>query len=164
MKRTRRGWLRNMAIAGSVAVPLAIATFWMGVGNGRLPTMTIETPGGRILVEVANNPAARAAGLSNRDALNSVVGLLLKWDTPGRHPIWMAGMRFSLDLVWIDAAGRIIAVLPNVPPCRSEPCPLYEPDGSKRSLAVPELSAVGAAHRGLNVGGIVQIQNLSHGE
>jgi uncharacterized protein len=153
-----------MAIAGGVAVPLAIATFWMGVGNGRLPTMSLETSGGRILVEVADKPTARAAGLSNRDSLNGVDGLLLKWDTPGRHPIWMAGMRFSLDLVWIDAAGRITAVLPNVPPCRLEPCPLYEPHGSERSLAVLELSAGEAAHRGLTVGAIVQIQNLSHGQ
>jgi uncharacterized protein len=152
-----------MAIAGGVAVPLAIATFWMGVDRGRLPTMSIETPGGRILVEVANKPAARAAGLSDRDALNGVDGLLLKWDTPGRHPI-RAGMRFSLDLVWIDAAGRITAVLPNVPPCRLEPCPLYEPDGSERSLAVLEPSAGEAAHRGLTVGAIVQIQNLSYGQ
>jgi uncharacterized protein len=153
-----------MTIAAGIAVPLAIATFWIRVDNGRLPTMSLETPHGRILVEVADKPAARSAGLSNRDALNGVDGLLLKWDAPGRHPIWMPGMRFSLDLVWIDADGRVTSVLTNVPPCRSEPCPLYEPDGSERSAAVLELSAGEAAHRGLTVGVTVEIQNLSRGQ
>jgi Uncharacterized ACR, COG1430 len=26
---------------------------------------------------------------------------IILWDAPGRHPIWMAEMRFPLDLIWL---------------------------------------------------------------
>jgi uncharacterized membrane protein (UPF0127 family) len=139
-------------IGTGIAVALGIAAFWMHIGSDRLPSVTLETPNGRILVGVADTPAARSAGLSNRDALNAVDGLLLKWDAPGRHPIWMAEMRFPLDLAWIDANGRVIAVLANVPPCQRQPCPLYEPEGSHHSVAVFELRAGAAANHGIAAG------------
>ena len=87
--------------------------------------------------------------------------MLLKWDAPGRHPIWMAGMRFPLDLLWIDADGRVLSVLPNVPPCRAEPCTIYEPRGTDRSVAVLELPAGKAARRSLTAGTTVQFHDLS---
>ena len=161
MKRTDAGRLQRPLI-GAVIVALLVALVWMRLDQPDLPTMRIATPGGGIEVEITDRPAARSAGLANRDALNKIDGLLLKWDAPGRHPIWMAGMRFPLDLVWIDSSGRVIAVLSNVPPCHAEPCPLLEPDGSERSAAVLEPPAGEAARRGLTVGAILQIQNESH--
>jgi len=123
--------------------------------------MKLETPGGTIAVEIAETPAARSAGLSNRRSLSGVDGLLLKWDAPGRHPIWMAGMRFSLDLIWIDSDGHIVAVLTNVPPCRTDPCPLYEPAGAERSIAVLEIPAGAAASHGIAAGAIVRFSTNS---
>ena len=71
---------------------------------------------------------------------------------------WMSEMRFALDLVWLDADGRVVAVLANVPPCTSTPCPLYEPPGSEKSVAVLELPAGKAAAHGLTVGAVVRRQ------
>jgi uncharacterized protein len=115
------------------------------------PSVLIETPNGAVLVELANTLAARSAGLSNRQRLEGIEGLLLKWDTPGRHPIWMADMRFPLDLAWIDASGRILAVLANVPPCPGQPCQMYEPGRTERAVAVLELRAGAAANYGIAV-------------
>ena len=67
----------------------------------------------------------------------------------------MSEMRFALDLVWLDGDGKVIAVLANVPPCPSTPCPLYEPPGSEKSVAVLELPAGRAATYGLAVGAVV---------
>jgi uncharacterized membrane protein (UPF0127 family) len=47
-------------------------------------------------------------------------------------------MQIPLDIVWLDPDGRVRAVLDDVPPCRAEPCPLYEPDGTEHSVAVIE--------------------------
>ena len=157
MKRNGRGWLRRVLISAGIAVPLGIAMLWMRFDSGPLPAIALETPNGRILVEVADTPAARSTGLSNREALSGIDGLLLKWDAPGRHPIWMAGMRFSLDLIWIETNGHIVAVLTNVPPCRTDPCPLYEPDGAERSIAVLEIPAGAAASHGIAAGAIVRL-------
>jgi hypothetical protein len=43
--------------------------------------------------------------VSHRDDLPGD-GMLLQWNGPGRHPIWMAGMRFPLDLIWLEQDGR----------------------------------------------------------
>jgi uncharacterized membrane protein (UPF0127 family) len=154
-----RQGLRRTLIAAGIAIPLMAAMIWIRSANRVLPTARIETPHGTIVVEIAATPAARSAGLSNRNELHSTDGMLLRWDAPGRHPIWMAGMRFPLDLVWIDGAGRVLAVVPNVQPCRAEPCTLYEPDGTATAVAVLELPAGGAAEHRLAAGVRVRFQS-----
>jgi uncharacterized protein len=115
---------------------------------------------GTIVVEIAATLGSRSAGLSNRQALRGIEGMLLKWDAPGRHPIWMSGMRFPLDLMWLDNADRVITVLEAVPSCSPDPCPLYEPSGSDRSVGVLELHANAAAPHGLTAGASVRILDI----
>jgi uncharacterized protein len=157
------GWLRRAVIGTGVAVPLIAAVIWMRFDNRPLSRMTLQTPKAAIRVEVADTPAARSAGLSRRDTLNDVDGLLLKWETPGRHAIWMADMHFPLDLVWLDADGRVLAVLESAAPCSASPCPLYEPEGTSESIDVLEVAA-GTAHAlGIAVGTRVRpLADTSH--
>lgn len=161
MNRHARSWFRRSVIGAGIAIPLITAFVWMRSTERTWPTARIETANGPIVVEIAATPAARAAGLSNRDELHGVDGMLLKWDAAGRRPIWMAGMRFPLDLVWIDAHGRVLAVTPNVPPCRAEPCTLFEPEGTATAVAVLELRARGAAERRLAPGVRVRFPSTS---
>lgn len=129
-----------------------LAMVWSVVDRRRsLELVQLAGPTGTLSVELADTPTARASGLSNRDAVTGD-GLLLRWDSPGRHPIWMADMRFALDLVWLDERGAVLAVLLNVPPCRREPCPLHEPHGIDRAVAVLELPAGDATRREIAVG------------
>jgi uncharacterized protein len=161
MKGKDRRSLRRAVVGAAVALALLTAAIWTAIDRREVLTMQLETPSGTIVVEVAETPAARSAGLSNRESLIGIDGLLLKWDAPGRHPIWMAQMHFALDLAWIDRDGRVLAVLPNVPPCRAEPCSLYEPDGTDRSVAVLEMPAGAAATRRIGVGAIVRFSTES---
>jgi uncharacterized membrane protein (UPF0127 family) len=147
-----RSTLRRVVIGGGLSLALLTAVVWTTIERRKPPAVRLDTPDGAIVVEVADAPAARSAGLSNRESLVGIDGLLLKWDTPGRHPIWMAEMRFPLDLAWIDANGRVIAVLANVQPCQRQPCPLYEPDGTHHSVAVLELRVGAAATHGIAAG------------
>ncbi len=153
---TGRGRLRRV-----VAVLLAITSvgmtlaYWSAADGPTL--IALAVPRGTLQVALADTAEHRAAGLSNRDAITHD-GMLLQWDAPGRHPIWMSEMRFALDLVWLDAEGRVLSVLPNVPPCTSTPCPLYEPAGSEASMAVLELPAGKAAIHGLVAGAVIRRQ------
>src|SRR2546425_11627665 len=105
-----------------------------------------------VVVELASTSAARARGLSERDGL-SVDGLLLEWPDAGRHSIWMAGMRFALDLVWLDDDGRVSGVIADMPPCPpGGPCALVEPDVPTPTRAVLELPAGQAKALGLAPG------------
>jgi len=145
MPANDRSSLQRAVVGAAVAAALLAAIISTTIDNRALPRIRVETPNGTpILVEVAETPEGRSAGLSNRERLGSVDGLLLKWDSAGRHPIWMADMRFPLDLVWLDANGRVVGLLANVPPCRTTPCPLYEPQEAPASVAVLEIPA-GAA-------------------
>lgn len=149
-ERLRRGIVVGLAIW--VALVLA---YWSGAD--RPEVVGLNVPGGDLRVALADTADRRAAGLSKLDAVPND-GMLLQWDAPGRHPIWMSGMRFALDLVWLDAGGRVLSVLPNVPPCTTTPCPLYEPVGSEGSTAVLELPAGKAAIHGIAAGVVVRRQ------
>jgi uncharacterized membrane protein (UPF0127 family) len=90
-------------------------------GNGRGPprVVTLKTQRATLHVALADTPQRRADGLASRD---SVVGdgLLLVWLTSGRHPIWIAQMRFPVDVAWLDRDGRVLVVL--LKPARSLGC------------------------------------------
>lgn len=140
-----------VAVLAVWAVALALS-YWSATDRPRIVSLTVL--GGALQVSLADTSELRAAGLSNREAVPHD-GMLLQWDTPGRHPIWMSEMRFALDIVWLDADGRVVSVLADVPPCTAAPCPLYGPAGSEESTAVLELAAGKAATYGLTVGAVV---------
>jgi uncharacterized membrane protein (UPF0127 family) len=139
------------------AVVLAAATFviWLAVDQQRESALELIAPRGTLFVEVAQTPEARAKGLSNRAGVTHD-GLLLLWDAPGRHPIWMADMRFALDIVWLGEQGRVLAALVDVPLCAASPCPMYDPPGTERSTSVLELPGHSAARHGIEIGSVVQ--------
>ncbi len=89
-----KSW-RRAVVGVAVTLGLLTAAIWTAIDRRELLTTQLDTPSGTIVVEVAETPAARSAGLSNREGLMGVDGLLLKWDAPGRHPIWMAQMQYE---------------------------------------------------------------------
>jgi trehalose synthase len=76
----------------------------------RLPSTTVL---GR-RVPVAAGPRARLLGLSRLDRAEAGAGLLV----PGCSSVHTFGMRFALDLVFLDRCGRALAVQREVPPRR----------------------------------------------
>ena len=67
-----------------------------------------------IEVEVADTPSERAKGLSERDGVAPMSGMLFVSAT-GRAPwLWMKGMRFPLDFVWIGEDCTVVDTTMNV--------------------------------------------------
>ncbi|HEV2527581.1 MAG TPA: DUF192 domain-containing protein [Thermomicrobiales bacterium] len=67
-------------------------------------------------VEVANNDRERSLGLGQRDGLLPGTGMLFVFDQePEIRNFWMGGMRFCLDIVWVDG-GEIIGAAQNTCP------------------------------------------------
>ena len=81
----------------------------------RLPTLPVRLEG--MEIRVAATPRARLLGLSRLRA-RPPCGLLL----PSTRSIHTFGMRFALDLVWLDARGRAVRVDAAVPPRRVRWC------------------------------------------
>ncbi len=68
----------------------------------QLPTTTVVVDDVTLTVEVADEPAALAQGLGDRDFLNPGTGMLFVFGEPAPRSFWMKGMRFCLDIVWIQ--------------------------------------------------------------
>ncbi|NWG86012.1 MAG: DUF192 domain-containing protein [Hydrogenophilaceae bacterium] len=75
-------------------------------------------------VALAETEAEHAAGLSGRPP----GGMLFVYPRPEVRWIWMQGMSFDLDIVWLDAERRALAV-ERLPVCGESPCPLYPSPG-----------------------------------
>ena len=91
----------------------------------------VEIRGKTITVEVADEPGEQTRGLMFRDTLPEGRGMLFVFDKDGTYAFWMMNVKFSLDIIWIDGAGRIVHIEPDVPPC-SVLCPSYTPKASAR--------------------------------
>jgi hypothetical protein len=73
--------------------------------------------GDRVLrVEVASTEAQSERGLGYRDALAADAGMLFDLHDVHVPVFWMKGMRFPLDMVWIDDAKRVVDVTRDVQP------------------------------------------------
>jgi len=81
----------------------------------RLPTRTL--PGG-LHVATAATPRARFLGLAWLDPIPVDWALLLP-RCRSVHTFWM---RFDLDLVWLDAGGRVVRIDADVPRRRNRSC------------------------------------------
>ena len=60
--------------------------------------------------EIADDPGERAQGLSGGDALGDKTGMLFVYETGVAGSIWMKGMSFPLDLVWIGADCTVVDI------------------------------------------------------
>ncbi len=74
--------------------------------------------GGGLRVAVAGSRAARARGLARLDAMPAGVALQI----PRCRSVHTFGMRFVLDLVWLDRDGAPVRVDREVPPRRVRTC------------------------------------------
>lgn len=88
-----------------------------------------------IPIEVADTPAEQEQGLSGRMSLDG--GMLFVFQSPDRYGFWMKDMAFPIDIVWMDAERRVIAVDANVSP-DSYPKTYYPPSDA---MYVLELNA-----------------------
>ena len=83
----------------------------------RLPLVTVAAVAG-FEVRCANTPLARMRGLAGLRALPPGTALLL----PRTRSIHTFGMRFALDLIWLDGDDRIVRIDRGVPPRRLRAC------------------------------------------
>jgi uncharacterized protein len=70
-------------------------------------------------VHVADTPLSRLLGLALLRRERAGEGLLI----PGCRCVHTFGMRFPLDLLFLDAGGRVVSLRRDVPPGRVIRCP-----------------------------------------
>jgi uncharacterized membrane protein (UPF0127 family) len=80
------------------------------------PTAKLTADGRVISLEIVADDASRQKGLGSRDSLAADKGMLFVLDRSARECFWMKDMRFAIDLIFIDAAKRIVQITPRVTP------------------------------------------------
>lgn len=111
--------------------------------------------GTRLTADVADTHETRARGLMFRESLGESEGMLFVFDAPRRYAFWMKHVRIPLDILWLDAAGRVVWIVEGAPPCLADPCPTYAPGAS--ASRVLETAAGFARRHGVALGDTVSI-------
>ena len=87
-------------------------------------------------------------------------GMLFLFLKSDDYPFWMKNTLIPLDMVWIDEQRRIAHVSSNVPPCKADPCPNYDPKAVAKYVL--ELAAGVAAKHHLANGQSVRFEGMDN--
>lgn len=101
-------------------------------------TVTVGTD--ELQAEIADTPPLQGRGLGYRDGLEPGTAMLFVFDDASMRTFWMKGMRFCLDIVWIES-GTVVGAAESVCPMPNTPdadLPRYSsPVGVQYVLEVP---------------------------
>jgi uncharacterized membrane protein (UPF0127 family) len=138
---------------------LAVAAGLAACGGDGLErgVVTIDTEAGAVEVEVeiASERADRRRGLMGREALSERAGMLFLFEEDRRGGFWMKHTLIPLSIAFMDAGGRIVAML-DMTPCEADPCPRYVPGVAYRSAL--EVNAGAFRRWGVALGDLVTVE------
>jgi uncharacterized protein len=132
----------------------ALALGACGSSSSDTPATTkVRVGAAEVRAEIADDEAEHRRGLSGRADLPEDRGMLFVYPDSAVRTYWMKGMRFPLDIIWIDR-GRVRGVEANVPVPQGK-LPVY----SSRTPAdrVLEVGAGWAARHGVVSGESVTV-------
>lgn len=92
-----------------VAAPAAAACPNVGL---KRQTVTLMTASGAhdYKLEIAASPEQQACGLMFREFMPSNVGMIFPFKPPRDTAFWMRNTPLALDLIFVDAGGRVISI------------------------------------------------------
>ena len=133
------------------APPVRAEMTTTALARGRVTTRS----GASFDVEVVSDPRSREQGMMHRKSVPDGTGMLFVFPAPGRHRFWMCECLTALDIIWMDAKRRVIAIEEKLPPCTvvpctALPCPDYGPD--EDALYVLEVGPGVASKAGIRRG------------
>lgn len=107
-----------LAILIIVAIVLAVRHYaaLAGASNYSYASTEVSVSGAIIEVQIADTAAKQMTGLSYRENLSSDHGMLFVFGGSGIRPFWMKGMKFSIDIIWIDKNKNIVYIIPGASP------------------------------------------------
>ena len=115
-------------------------------------------------IEVADTPETRRIGLSDRDSMPELSGMLFKFDQSISANFWMVGMKFPLDFVWISehcAVSEVMSYAPTLATSeRQFGVPTYQ--SSVPSKYTLEINAGEAARYNIQPGDKVRFEGIDY--
>lgn len=107
--------------------------------------------GFNVIADVPTTNDEFLKGLDIKDHLNENQGMLFIFNKPGIVPFWMHGMKFPIDIIWLDSNRNVVHIEHNLQPCITDlACPSYSPE--KDALYVLETTADFSQRHNVKVG------------
>ena len=110
-----------------------------------------EIGGFIINIDIALTDKQKQDGLSIRNNMQENEGMIFVFKEPKQQSFWMKGMKFPIDIIWLDANLSIVHIQKSLQPCESFiSCPSYRP--SSNALFVLETVSGFADSHDLKIG------------
>ena len=107
--------MKRFLAFGLAAIVLAVPAALAELETGPL-TITSGDSTHAFTVELANDPEEITTGLMNRESMDADAGMLFDFGQPREASMWMKNTLIPLDMLFIDPAGRVIAIARNAVP------------------------------------------------
>jgi len=111
-------------------------------------------------VETASSPWKKTRGLMFRRELASDSGLFMVFERERKHEIWMFGMRFPIDIIFINSDRMVVDIRHSVKPIGGDPKTwrIYKP--KQKCKYVLEVNAGLASKTGTEIGDTLSFNHL----
>ena len=149
-KTYKKLWMAGTGVALALAIVLyaVIVSFRPTFSDYGLPTAEISIgKNNPVIVEIADSDASRAKGLMMRTFLPQGQGMLFVWPEEAPRTMWMKDTFIPLDIIFIDAQGKIVGIVTDAAPHDLSPLGTDRP-----ARYVLEVPAGDAKRLGLAVG------------
>jgi uncharacterized membrane protein (UPF0127 family) len=77
---------------------------------------TVKISDKQINTEVVKSDSEKETGLAGRSCIGANEGMLFVFKELGKYDFWMKGMKFPIDVVWLNENKQVIKVAPNISP------------------------------------------------
>ncbi|HVX85089.1 MAG TPA: DUF192 domain-containing protein [Phycisphaerae bacterium] len=116
-----------------------------------VPLETVKIGDTNFSLEIADTPEKQEKGLMFRPSMPATSGMLFVFDKPDTVSFWMKNTEIPLDIIFLDASGKVLAIQ------RREPHDETGMGPPSPALLVIEINAGRAAAVGLKVGDKVSL-------
>lgn len=76
----------------------------------------VKISGENLNAEVASTDRERSIGLSGRQCIPNDRAMLFVFNKPDKYKMWMKDMKFAIDIIWVSADNKAVAVERDVKP------------------------------------------------
>jgi uncharacterized protein len=106
------------------------------------PHTTLHLGDGVFTARVAKTEEERAKGLSDTSSLGDDQAMILVYDTDGKWPITMKGMKYPIDVIWLDKDKKVVYIVKNATPA-SYPYDVFTPKEDARYVVEVVAGTIG---------------------
>ncbi|WP_299815891.1 DUF192 domain-containing protein [uncultured Jannaschia sp.] len=134
---------------GAFGIAVALAAFPASAQSCNENAVDLRGDFGKVRfrIELARTPEEQAQGLMFREEMAQLAGMLFVYPSERDVSFWMRNTLIPLDMIFIDAEGRVVRVHENAVPLDETAIP-----AGAQTLAVLEINGGMAARLGIDAG------------